>query len=185
MRLTLRSSLIADGGDFRDIQTGIDNLIAKGIADSTKLAQSGWSYGGYMTAWTLTQTNRFKAVMVGAGLTNMASMYGTNDIPRTIDGYFESEPWNDAAQYSAKSAMTFIKQAKTPTLIEHGQADQREGSALKRRQTADAYANDHEERCTEPHGTLPILGRCCENLVDHMLHMRDLVVVHEVAHVRI
>ena len=113
------------GGDFRDIQTGIDMLVAKGIADSTKLAQSGWSYGGYMTAWTLTQTNRFKAVMVGAGLTNMASMYGTNDIPRTIDGYFEAEPWNDPAQYSAHSAMTFIKQAKTPTLIEHGQADQR------------------------------------------------------------
>jgi dipeptidyl aminopeptidase/acylaminoacyl peptidase len=113
------------GGDFRDIQTGIDMLIAKGIADSTKLAQSGWSYGGYMTAWTLTQTNRFKALMVGAGLTDMASMYGTNDIPRTIDGYFEAEPWNDPAQYTARSAMTFIKQAKTPTLIEHGQADQR------------------------------------------------------------
>jgi dipeptidyl aminopeptidase/acylaminoacyl peptidase len=113
------------GGDFRDIQTGIDNLIAKGIADSTKLAQSGWSYGGYMTAWTLTQTNRFKAVMVGAGLTDMASMYGTNDIPRTIDGYFEAEPWNDPSQYAAHSAMTYIKQAKTPTLIEHGQADQR------------------------------------------------------------
>jgi dipeptidyl aminopeptidase/acylaminoacyl peptidase len=113
------------GGDFRDIQAGIDMLIAKEIADSTKLAQSGWSYGGYMTAWTLTQTNRFKAVMVGAGLTNMASMYGTNDIPRSIDGYFEAEPWNDPAQYSARSAMTFIKQAKTPTLIQHGQADQR------------------------------------------------------------
>lgn len=113
------------GGDFRDIQTGIDNIIAKGIADSTKLAQSGWSYGGYMTAWTLTQTNRFKAVMVGAGLTDMASMYGTNDIPRTIDGYFEAEPWNDPSEYAAHSAMTFIKQAKTPTLIEHGQADQR------------------------------------------------------------
>jgi dipeptidyl aminopeptidase/acylaminoacyl peptidase len=112
-------------GDYRDIQTGIDNLIAKGIADSSKLAQSGWSYGGYMTAWTLTQTNRFKAVMVGAGLTNMASMYGTNDIPRTIDEYFGAEPWNDPAQYSARSAMTFIKQARTPTLIQHGQADQR------------------------------------------------------------
>jgi dipeptidyl aminopeptidase/acylaminoacyl peptidase len=112
-------------GDFRDIQSGIDMLVAKGIADSTKLAQSGWSYGGYMTAWTLTQTNRFKAVMVGAGLTNMASMYGTNDIPRTIDGYFEAEPWNDPAQYAARSAMTYIKQAKTPTLIEHGQADNR------------------------------------------------------------
>jgi dipeptidyl aminopeptidase/acylaminoacyl peptidase len=112
-------------GDYRDIQAGIDNLVAKGIADSTKLAQSGWSYGGYMTAWTLTQTNRFKAVMVGAGLTDMASMYGTNDIPRTIDGYFEAEPWNDPAQYTARSAMTYIKQARTPTLIEHGQADQR------------------------------------------------------------
>jgi dipeptidyl aminopeptidase/acylaminoacyl peptidase len=112
-------------GDYRDIQTGIDNLIAKGIADSTKLAQSGWSYGGYMTAWTLTQTNRFKAVMVGAGLTNMASMYGTNDIPRTIDEYFGAEPWNDPAQYAARSAMTYIKQARTPTLIQHGQADQR------------------------------------------------------------
>lgn len=112
-------------GDYRDIQTGIDNLVAKGIADSTKLAQSGWSYGGYMTAWTLTQTNRFKAVMVGAGLTDMASMYGTNDIPRTIDGYFEAEPWNDPAQYAARSAMTYIKQAKTPTLIQQGQVDQR------------------------------------------------------------
>ena len=113
------------GGDYRDVQTGIDYLIAKGIADSTRMAQSGWSYGGYLTAWTLTQTNRFKAVMVGAGLTNMASMYGTNDIPRSIDGYFLAEPWNDPGQYAAKSAMTYIKQAKTPTLIQHGQADQR------------------------------------------------------------
>ena len=112
-------------GDYRDIQSGIDHLISRGIADSAKLAQSGWSYGGYMTAWTLTQTNRFKAVMVGAGLTNMASMYGTNDIPRTIDEYFGAEPWNDPAQYSARSAMTFIKQARTPTLIQHGQSDQR------------------------------------------------------------
>ena len=112
-------------GDYRDIQTGLDALISRGIADSSKLAQSGWSYGGYMTAWTLTQTNRFKAVMVGAGLTNMASMYGTNDIPRAIDEYFGAEPWNDPAQYAARSAMTFIKQARTPTLIQHGQADQR------------------------------------------------------------
>ncbi|HVZ78310.1 MAG TPA: S9 family peptidase, partial [Gemmatimonadaceae bacterium] len=113
------------GGDFHDIQRGIDRVIAMGVADSTKLAQSGWSYGGYMTAWTLTQTNRFKAVMVGAGLTDMPSMYGTNDIPRTIDGYFLAEPWNDPQQYAARSAMTFIKQARTPTLIQHGQADPR------------------------------------------------------------
>jgi dipeptidyl aminopeptidase/acylaminoacyl peptidase len=112
-------------GDYRDIQTGIDALVARGIADSTRLAQSGWSYGGYMTAWTLTQTSRFKAVVVGAGLTDMFSMYATNDIPRTLDGYFGAEPWNDTTEYRKRSAMTFIKNARTPTLILHGQADQR------------------------------------------------------------
>jgi dipeptidyl aminopeptidase/acylaminoacyl peptidase len=112
-------------GDYRDIQTGIDALVARGIADSTRLAQSGWSYGGYMTAWTLTQTTRFKAVVVGAGLTDMYSMYATNDIPRVLDGYFGAEPWNDTTEYRKRSAMTYIKSARTPTLILHGQADLR------------------------------------------------------------
>lgn len=112
-------------GDYRDIQTGIDALIARGIADSSKLAQTGWSYGGYMTAWTLTQTNRFKAVVVGAGLTDMYSMYATNDIPRALDGYFGAEPWNDTTEYRKRSAMTYIKNARTPTLILHGQVDLR------------------------------------------------------------
>jgi len=113
------------GGDYQDIQTGIDNLIAKGVADAARLAQSGWSYGGYMTAWTLTQTTRFKAVMVGAGLTNMYSMYSTNDLQRTLEAYFGGQPWDDAEFYWRKSAMAFIKQAKTPTLILHGGADTR------------------------------------------------------------
>jgi dipeptidyl aminopeptidase/acylaminoacyl peptidase len=112
-------------GDYRDIQTGIDALVAQGLADSTRLAQSGWSYGGYMTAWTLTQTNRFKALVVGAGLTDMYSMYATNDIPRALDGYFGAEPWNDTTEYRKRSAMTFIKNARTPTLILHGMADLR------------------------------------------------------------
>ena len=59
------------GGDYRDIMTGVDAMIARGIADPDRLAHIGWSYGGYMTAWVITQTNRFKAAMVGAGLTNM------------------------------------------------------------------------------------------------------------------
>jgi dipeptidyl aminopeptidase/acylaminoacyl peptidase len=113
------------GGDYQDIQSGLDHLIAKGIADSGKLAQSGWSYGGYMTAWTLTQTNRFKAVMVGAGLTNMFSMYSTNDLQRILEAYFGGEPWNDLEAYRRASAMSFIKQAKTPTLILHGGSDTR------------------------------------------------------------
>jgi dipeptidyl aminopeptidase/acylaminoacyl peptidase len=113
------------GGDYQDIQTGLDTLIAKGIADPDRLAQAGWSYGGYMTAWTLTQTNRFKAVMVGAGLTNMFSMYSTNDLQRTLEAYFGAEPWNDLQVYNSRSAMTFIKQARTPTLILHGAEDKR------------------------------------------------------------
>ncbi|MGZ8414837.1 MAG: S9 family peptidase [Gemmatirosa sp.] len=112
-------------GDYRDIQIGIDTLVARGAADPQRLAQAGWSYGGYMTAWTLTQTQRFKALMVGAGLTNMESMYGTNDIPSTLDGYFGGTPYDNVEEYRKRSAMTFIKNAKTPTLILHGQQDLR------------------------------------------------------------
>jgi dipeptidyl aminopeptidase/acylaminoacyl peptidase len=113
------------GGDYRDIQSGVDALVARGIADSTRLAQTGWSYGGYMTAWTATQTARFKALVVGAGLTDMYSMHSTNDLPTTVENYFGAEPWNDTTEYRKRSAMTFIKNARTPTLILHGQADLR------------------------------------------------------------
>ncbi|HEY7183462.1 MAG TPA: S9 family peptidase [Blastocatellia bacterium] len=114
------------GGDYQDIQTGLDELIKRGISDPDKMGQTGWSYGGYMTAWTLTQTNRFKAVMVGAGLTNMFSMYSTNDLQRVLEGYFGAEPWDDLEAYWTKSsAMAHIKKAKTPTLILHGAQDQR------------------------------------------------------------
>ena len=113
------------GGDYRDIQTGLDDLVKRGLADPQRLGQTGWSYGGYMTAWTLTQTDRFKAVMVGAGLTNMFSMYSTNDLQRTLEGYFGDQPWNDLEAYRKASAMTYIKQAKTPTLILHGGSDTR------------------------------------------------------------
>lgn len=113
------------GGDYQDIQSGVDVLIEKGLVDPNRMGQSGWSYGGYMTAWTLTQTNRFKALMVGAGLTNMFSMYSTNDLQRVLDAYFGAEPWDDTEIYYTRSAMNFIKQARTPTLIMHGGADRR------------------------------------------------------------
>jgi dipeptidyl aminopeptidase/acylaminoacyl peptidase len=119
---------IADwgGGDYKDIMTGVDALVARGIADPDKLAHIGWSYGGYMTAWVITQTTRFKAAMVGAGLTNMWSMYGTNDIPSALVAYFGGIP--DAKTmplYLDRSAMTHIDKVTTPTLILHGSNDQR------------------------------------------------------------
>jgi dipeptidyl aminopeptidase/acylaminoacyl peptidase len=113
------------GGDYQDIQTGLDHLARAGVADTARLAQAGWSYGGYMTAWTLTQTTRFKGVMVGAGLTNMFSMYSTNDLQTVLENYFGAEPWDDEEAYRRASAMTYIKQARTPTLILHGQQDLR------------------------------------------------------------
>jgi dipeptidyl aminopeptidase/acylaminoacyl peptidase len=113
------------GGDFKDIMSGVDQLIAKGIADKERMAFHGWSYGGYMTSWTITQTTRFKAAADGAGLTNMISMYSTNDLQRTLEEYFGGEPWNDYAGYERASAMYHIKKARTPTLILHGEKDDR------------------------------------------------------------
>jgi dipeptidyl aminopeptidase/acylaminoacyl peptidase len=114
------------GGDYRDIMTGVDALVARGIADPDKLAHIGWSYGGYMTAWVITQTNRFKAAMVGAGLTNMWSMYGTNDIPSVLIAYFGGIPNKQTLPlYLERSAMTHIDKVTTPTLILHGANDER------------------------------------------------------------
>ncbi len=114
------------GGDFKDIMTGVDALVARGIADPDKLAHIGWSYGGYMTAWVITQTTRFKAAMVGAGLTNMWSMYGTNDIPSVLISYFGGIPnAKTLPLYLDRSAMSHIDKVTTPTLILHGAQDER------------------------------------------------------------
>lgn len=114
------------GGDFKDIMSGVDALVARGLADPDKLAHIGWSYGGYMTAWTITQTTRYKAAMVGAGLTNMWSMYGTNDIPSVLIAYFGGIPNKQTLPlYLDRSAMSHIDKATTPTLILHGANDER------------------------------------------------------------
>lgn len=114
------------GGDYRDIMAGIDALVKRGVADPERLALIGWSYGGYMTAWSITQTTRFKAAMVGAGLTNLWSMYGTNDIPNVLTGYFGGAAGPERLPaYLERSAMTRIDKVVTPTLILHGAQDER------------------------------------------------------------
>lgn len=114
------------GGDYRDIMSGVDALIARGIADPDKLAFQGWSYGGYMTCWVVSQTTRFKAAMQGAGLTSLASMYGTNDIPNVLIPYFGGSPSKETqALYAARSGITFVDRVTTPLLILHGGSDQR------------------------------------------------------------
>jgi dipeptidyl aminopeptidase/acylaminoacyl peptidase len=114
------------GGDYRDIMSGVDDLIKRGIADSTKMAFEGWSYGGYMTAWVVSQTSRFKAARMGAGLSDLQSMYGTTDIPGYIGTFFSGIPTQKTLDfYRARSAITFVDNVTTPLLILHGGSDQR------------------------------------------------------------
>lgn len=113
------------GGDYRDIMAGVDHVIRLGVADSTRLGVTGWSYGGYMTSWIITQTRRFRAAAVGAGVTNLMSFTGTSDIPSFVPDYFRGEFWTDLEPYRRHSAMFNIGAARTPTLVLHGEADVR------------------------------------------------------------
>jgi dipeptidyl aminopeptidase/acylaminoacyl peptidase len=114
------------GGDFRDIMAGVDAVVAMGIADPEKLAIQGWSYGGYMTCWTVSQTNRFKAAMIGAGLTNLVSMYGTNDLSNYLGSFFNGALSPETEHlYRERSGLTYASRVTTPTLILHGAADER------------------------------------------------------------
>jgi dipeptidyl aminopeptidase/acylaminoacyl peptidase len=112
-------------GDYDDIMGGVDKLIADGIAHPDSLCVTGWSYGGYMTSMIITKTNRFKASMVGAGVTNLISFNGTADIPGFLPDYFGGEFWDRTDVYMKHSAMFAVKNVKTPTLIIHGEKDLR------------------------------------------------------------
>ena len=113
------------GGDFRDVMAGVDHVISQGIADPDRLGVMGWSYGGFMASWTITQTKRFRAASVGAGVTNLMSFTGTADIPGFLPDYFGGEFWNKLDAYRSHSAMFQIKGVTTPTLIQHGERDLR------------------------------------------------------------
>ncbi|MDP6779364.1 MAG: S9 family peptidase [Candidatus Latescibacteria bacterium] len=113
------------GGDYRDIMAGVDALVARGIANPDRLGIMGWSYGGYLTAWTVSQTDRFRAASVGAGIVNLHSMYGTNDIPNYLLAFFGAYPWRDPEEYARHSAITFTDRIRTPVLIQHGEKDER------------------------------------------------------------
>ncbi len=110
------------GGDFKDIQAGVDYLIQQGIADPERLGIGGWSYGGYMAAWAITQTNRFKAAVAGAGLSDLASEFGTEE-GHAYDEWFFGTPYEKLDGFIRCSPITFIKNARTPTLILQGEAD--------------------------------------------------------------
>jgi len=113
------------GMDYQDLMTGVDYVVEKGVADPDRLGVMGWSYGGYMTAWVVTQTNRFKAASVGAGLPDLVSFTGTTDIPSFLPDYFGGEYWENRDLYLARSPIFHVQNVATPTLIQHGEADVR------------------------------------------------------------
>ncbi len=102
---------------YDDIITGVDYLIARGIADPDKLGMMGWSAGGHWSNWTLTHTDRFKAISSGAGAVNWISMYAQTDVQAPREFYFQGKPWENWDHYVAVSPLKYIQNAKTPTLI--------------------------------------------------------------------
>ena len=113
------------GGDFQDVMSGVDYLIAQGISDPDKLAIGGWSFGGFMTSWTVTHTDRFKAGMVGAAVTDLFSMGTTTDIAPSFEQSYFGELEPNRSVYDAHSPVRFTAQCHTPVLVLHGEADPR------------------------------------------------------------
>lgn len=112
-------------GDYEDVMSGVDKVIDMGIADENRLAVMGWSYGGYLTSFIVTKTDRFKVASMGAGLPNLISMVTTSDIPDYLVGHMGNEFWDDYETYEKHSAMYRIKNVSTPTQIIHGANDLR------------------------------------------------------------
>ncbi len=112
-------------GDMWDVMSGVESLVARGIVDTARMGAMGWSQGGYISAFLTTNTNRFKAISVGAGISNWVTYYVATDIHPFTRQYLKATPWDDPQIYAKTSAMTTIKQARTPTLIQHGEFDRR------------------------------------------------------------
>src|SRR5580700_4944392 len=113
--------------DYQDVMAGVDYALAHYPVDAKRLGVSGYSYGGFLTDWIITQTNRFAAAVTGAGISNWLSDYGTADIPRTKESEFYGAPWDQESseRMRALSPITHAGNVKTPTQFVHGEADRR------------------------------------------------------------
>ncbi|HWZ98534.1 MAG TPA: S9 family peptidase [Candidatus Dormibacteraeota bacterium] len=110
------------GADFKDVMAGVHDLVSRGIADPNRLGIAGWSYGGYMSEWAITQTNEFKGAVSGAGMANLISEFGTEQGP-AYDEWFWGVPYEKPEGFLNHSPFLFLKKAKTPTLILQGEND--------------------------------------------------------------
>jgi dipeptidyl aminopeptidase/acylaminoacyl peptidase len=113
-------------GDAWDVLSGIDALVQQGLVDKDRVGSMGWSQGGYISAFLTTRhSDRFKALSVGAGISDWMTYYVNTDIHPFTRQYLKATPWDDPKIYADTSPMTYIKQARTPTLIQHGGEDPR------------------------------------------------------------
>jgi dipeptidyl aminopeptidase/acylaminoacyl peptidase len=112
-------------GDMWDVMSGVEYLVSEGVADPHRMGSMGWSQGGYISAFLTTNTDAFKAISVGAGISNWMTYYVNTDIHPFTRQYLKGTPWDDPEIYAKTSPMTNILRASTPTLIQHGEFDQR------------------------------------------------------------
>jgi dipeptidyl aminopeptidase/acylaminoacyl peptidase len=113
------------GKDYQDLMTGVDELIKSGVADPERLGVMGGSYGGFMTFWVITQTNRFKAAIGHAGISDWYSFHGQSDIPGLMEYGFGGTPWTAREVYEKWSPVRYADRVKTPLMITHGEQDRR------------------------------------------------------------
>jgi len=113
------------GKDFEDLMVGVDELVRRGIADPDRLYVGGYSYGGFMTTWTVGHTDRFRAAIVGAPVANQISMVGTDDIPRFDVYELGATPFDNPEEYRQRSPVTYLANVKTPVLLVHHEGDLR------------------------------------------------------------
>jgi dipeptidyl aminopeptidase/acylaminoacyl peptidase len=110
------------GADYKDVMAGVDAMFQRGVADSSRLGIGGWSYGGYMAEWAITQTNRFKAAVSGAGMVDLIAEFGTERGP-AYDRWYFGLPYENAKQFLESSPFMYMQHAHTPTLILQGLED--------------------------------------------------------------
>ncbi len=112
-------------GDYQDVISGVDYLIGKGLVDKDRVGAMGWSQGGYISAFITTYSDRFKAVSVGAGISDWMTYYVNTDIHPFTRQYLKATPWEDPEIYQKTSPISYVNKARTPTLIQHGDQDKR------------------------------------------------------------
>jgi dipeptidyl aminopeptidase/acylaminoacyl peptidase len=112
------------GKDFQDVIYGVEYLVKQGIVDGNRVGIMGWSYGGYMTAWAVTQTNRFKAALMGAGISDWHNYHAQSSLRDSDLRFLAADPLENPEVYHKHSPITYAARVTTPTLILHGEKDE-------------------------------------------------------------